>query len=261
VTIVKLGGSVITFKDSTPPRVNLEVVSRVAKEIGNDIQNLILVLGGGAHGHQAAHLYGYGDDSTPKENLLRGIPLIRRNMTNLAMAVESEFEKIGSSSVIVSPFMFATMNEGLLSDFPVRIFTHSLDAGLTAVTHGDVCFDSARGASILSGDTIVAYLSRKLNVTSVLIGTNVDGVYDSDPKANPDAVIIPKISSDNIQDVIAGAGPSGTTDVTGGMGKKMEELLGLSSATREVVIFNLLVSGRLRALLNGESVLCTRIQA
>ncbi len=259
VTIVKFGGSVITHKNVSPPKVNSEVLSRIIGEIGIHHQGLVLVLGGGAHGHQPAHSFGYGSSSTPRESLLSGIPVIRRNMTNLSETVNREFRLAGFPAVVISPFMFVTMTNGEILSFPTLVFSNAIDAGISVITHGDVCFDSICGASILSGDSIVVHLVRELGAKRVLVGTNVDGVFDSDPMTNPDARVIPLINSENQDEVMAVTGPSESTDVTGGMNRKLSELLSIAGLNREIVIFNLLVPDRLKALLNREPVLCTRI--
>ena len=135
----------------------------------------------------------------------------------------------------------------------------ALESGCVVVTHGDVCFDEERGASILSGDTITVYLAKKLDVKSVYIGTDVDGVLDDNPTLNPSAKHIPVIDHTNREDVLRKTGPSKNTDVTGGMSKKLNELLELAKQDLDIVIFNLTVPGRLTSLLSGESVTCTRI--
>ncbi|GAH07260.1 unnamed protein product, partial [marine sediment metagenome] len=61
--------------------------------------------------------------------------------------------------------------------------------------------------------------------------------------------------------ILSLTGPSSSTDVTGGMTKKITELLDLASQNVDIVIFNLLVAGRLTALFENDSVICTRIQS
>ena len=258
---MKLGGSVITHKDSTPPKVNEKNLSRIAKELATHSGELIIVLGGGAHGHQAAHLHGYADLSSPKDTLLRGIPPIRHNMSTLSSSVETSFNKEGIPAVVISPFTSVTLRNGLIHDYPTDIIRKSLESRLVVITHGDVCFDDERAASILSGDTIAVYLAKELNAERVLIGTDVDGVLDDNPKVNPSAKHIPIINQENKESILSKTGPSTSTDVTGGMSKKLSELLELSKQDREVIIFNLTVPGRLELLLQNESTICTRIQS
>ncbi|TXT56851.1 MAG: Isopentenyl phosphate kinase [Candidatus Thorarchaeota archaeon] len=257
-TLIKLGGSVITFKDQSPPRVNTSLVTQVSYELQHQSSPFVVVLGGGAHGHQAASRFGYGNPSTPTPTLISGIPVIRHNMTLLSLEVESIFNNNGIPCVVLSPFNFVLMNLGIPECFPVDIILKTLQSGFSVIIHGDVCYDKTNGSSILSGDVIVAELAKKLSIDSVLLGTDVDGVFSDDPKSNPEAKLIPLINSTNVDNILSLAGPSKSTDVTGGMIRKIKELLEISKHTK-VIIFNLLIRGRLTSLLSGEDSICTII--
>ncbi|TFH06297.1 MAG: isopentenyl phosphate kinase family protein [Candidatus Thorarchaeota archaeon] len=261
LVIVKLGGSVITHKESSPPTVNEEHLSRIAKELAGYDGKLIIVLGGGAHGHQAAHKHGFGNPDTAPEQLLAGIPEIRHNMALLASRVEKELNTQGIPGVVISPFMFVTLYNNLIDQFSTNIIEETLKAGIVVVIHGDVCIDKTKSASILSGDTIAKYLAEQLKPKAVFIGTNVDGVMDDNPTVNPNTKPIPFINNSNKTEILSLTGPSSSTDVTGGMTKKITELLDLANQNVDIVIFNLLVPGRLTALFENNSVVCTRIQS
>ncbi len=261
LTIVKLGGSVITYKSSSPPKINETNLDRIAHELQAYRGDLIIVLGGGAHGHQAAHHHGFADSKSPKELLLKGIPSIRHNMSTLASYVESSLNKVGIPAIVLPPFCSVILRQGLIHEFPTNIFRKSLDNELVVVTHGDVCFDETRTASILSGDTIAVHLAKQLNAKSILIGTDVDGVLDGNPKDNPSAKHIPIINQENKKVILSKVGPSTSTDVTGGMAKKVSELLKITRPDRQIIIFNLAVPDRLKSLLQNESTICTRIQS
>jgi isopentenyl phosphate kinase len=260
LTIVKLGGSVITHKDSAPPKVNEKNLSRIAKELKEHKGELIIILGGGAHGHQAAHSHGYANPESPKELLVKGIPPIRRNMASLASSVETYLNSEGIPAIIISPFTSVTLRNGLIDNYPTNIIRKSLENHLVVITHGDVCYDEETTASILSGDTIAVHLAEKLNAETILIGTDVDGVLDDNPKTNPAAKHIPIINQENKETILSKTGPSTNTDVTGGMSKKLTELLEISRQDRKIIIFNLTVPNRLKLLLQNEPTICTRIQ-
>jgi len=260
LTIVKLGGSVITYKDSSPPRINFKNLTRIAKELKEYKGDLIIVLGGGAHGHQAAHSHGYANPESPKDILLKGIPPIRHNMSELALSVETSLNKEGILTVTIPPFCSVTLKKGVIHNFPIHIIRKSLDNGLVVVTHGDVCFDEEKTAAILSGDTIAVYLTEKMNAKTILIGTDVDGVLDDNPRLNPSAKHIPLINQKNKEMILSKTGPSANTDVTGGMAKKVSELLDIARKNRIIAIFNLTVPARLKSLLRNEPTICTRIQ-
>lgn len=258
---MKLGGSVITHKELTPPQIHEENLTRIAKEIGTHTGRMIVVLGGGSHGHQAAHKFGYGDSRTSQKQLLSGIAHIRHNMTLLSLEVETSFNESGLASVVISPFSSSKLDNGRIITFPLEFISLALQAGIIPILHGDVCFDITRGASILSGDTIVTYLAENFRASHVFIGTDVDGIYTSNPQNDPNASLIPEIDDSNINLVLQRVGPSSSTDVTGGMQKKLTELLALTKQHQsEVAIFNLCVPGRLQSLLAQQSIPCTRIR-
>ncbi|MFW9845501.1 MAG: isopentenyl phosphate kinase [Candidatus Thorarchaeota archaeon] len=260
LTIVKLGGSVITHKGSSPPTINQENLPRIAQELKTCTSQLIVILGGGAHGHQAAHKFGFDNDETPTQQLLQGVPSIRHNMSLLSLEVETVLNEVGIGGIVIPPFVLAALHDREIDTFSLTPIQNALQSRLTVITHGDVCFDTKLGASILSGDTIAVYLARELKAKSLFIGTDVDGVLEEDPKNNPKATHVTEINSTNIDSVLKGTGPSAATDVTGGMAKKLEELFTLSGHDINIAIFNLQVPGRLSSLLLGEATICTRIQ-
>lgn len=259
LAIVKLGGSVITHKESSPPTVNKENLYRIARELGNHDGQLIVVLGGGAHGHQAAHKYGFGKNSTTREALLEGVSPIRHSMTVLSLEIEQVLNSEGVQAVVLPPFTMVTLQDRKIADFPTEMIQRTLDSGLVAVTHGDVCFDNTLGASILSGDTIAVYLTKEMKAKALYIGTDVDGVLEDDPRINPKAKHIEVIDTSRWNAIIAKTGPSSATDVTGGMKKKLNEISTLVGLDVDIAIFNLGIANRLSSLLSGTSTVCTRI--
>ena len=65
-------------------------------------------------------------------------------------------------------------------------------------------------------DTLSAYVSLVCGADALVILSDIDGLYDSDPHANPDAKLIPRV--DEITDEIrACAGGAGTKRGTGGL--------------------------------------------
>jgi isopentenyl phosphate kinase len=96
-----------------------------------------------------------------------------------------------------------------------------LSLGVTPVLHGDVVMDTVRGASIVSGDQLVASLAKALSPDRVGLATDVQGVLGRDGS------VIGKIRRGEGRGL---AGGSRNTDVTGGMEGKLEELLALADA-------------------------------
>ena len=60
---------------------------------------------------------------------------------------------------------------------------------LSHLEHGDVViFGAGTGNPFFSTDTATALRAAEINADVILLAKNVDGVYDSDPDTNPDAV-------------------------------------------------------------------------
>ena len=60
---------------------------------------------------------------------------------------------------------------------------------LSHLEHGDVViFGAGTGNPFFSTDTAAALRAAEINADVILLAKNVDGVYDSDPATNPDAV-------------------------------------------------------------------------
>ena len=117
------------------------------------------------------------------------------------------------------------------------------------VLYGVPAYDETQKCSILSGDQIAPYLAVKLNAKKIIHGTNIDGVFTSDPNKNSDAKLIQEINSKNINQVKEWLTGSTATDVTGGMFGKISELLEIGVESH---IINALTDGNIVKALNGE---------
>ena len=61
-----------------------------------------------------------------------------------------------------------------------------------------VIFAAGTGNPFFTTDTGAALRAAEMNCDALLKGTSVDGVYDADPKTNPDAVRFDTISYDRV---------------------------------------------------------------
>jgi isopentenyl phosphate kinase len=84
--------------------------------------------------------------------------------------------------------------------------------------------------------------------------SDVDGLFDKDPKTNPDSKLLPEVTSELLGDV---SSDSSVDDVTGGVRAKMEAMLRMTSSARDCVLVNGSADGRLYSLLKGDKVIST----
>ncbi|MDR2698245.1 MAG: isopentenyl phosphate kinase family protein [Candidatus Methanoplasma sp.] len=250
--LIKLGGSVIT--DKTQYRTfNRDVVSRLCGEIRDSGANTIVVHGAGSFGHVLAKEYslqnGFAD--------FRQVPAVAKvqhDVRELNLMVVGELLGAGMPAVSVPPGSCFMMDCGkLIMDNPEVLLSASR-LGIMPVMFGDVVFDRSKGFGICSGDQIMEVLCDLYCPKKAIFVSDVDGLFDKDPKTNPDAGLLTEVTSERLEKV---SGVGIADDVTGGVRAKMESMLRMTTPERECVLVNGSVPGRLCSLLKGEKVIST----
>lgn len=79
-----------------------------------------------------------------------------------------------------------------------------------------VAIDELVGSNFGDNDTLSAIVAGLVEAQKLIILTDIDGLYDADPRKNPDAKRIPVVQQVT-PEVVALAGGSGSTRGTGGM--------------------------------------------
>lgn len=227
---VKLGGSIITDKQRpfTPRR---EVIERLALEFKAALEacpGLCIVLGhgSGSFGHVV------GDRYRVRQGIAAGQSWWGYAATGAAAAqldriVADTFLAVGVPVLTVQPSATARCRDGQLVEMDVHPIREALRHGLVPLIYGDVALDEERGGTIVSTEQIFAYLAQHLRPGRMVLVGEVDGVYDDDPLANPQAVRIPRITPGDLQSLQTQLGASHGVDVTGGMLAKVREMVDL----------------------------------
>lgn len=225
--IVKLGGSIITYKDSSVPKARIKTINRLAKEIRQVLDTkpykLVLIHGAGSFGHPLAKKYGLFRGMQTKEQKL-GLGLTDQKMIELDSLIVSALLNNHVPAVGLPPRAFITQTAGKLKSLDCSLIQSYLQQDIVPVLFGDVVLDTKWGCSIISGDTIIPYLAKKLKADKVIFLSDVEGIFDSDPKKNPKAKLIKEINNENIEQVLEGITANNPHDVTGGMKGKILEI-------------------------------------
>ncbi len=218
-TVLKIGGSLITDK-SDSHTIDERMLDRVAAAIaGADPDAIVLVHGGGSFGHPVAAAHGITDRDIVCDP--RAINAVVAAMTTLHETVLEVLTDAGVPAVSVPPrAIYRKRTDGTLEGSTETI-AEILAAGFIPVLHGDVVVHDAAGFSVASGDGIALHLAGALEADRIGLCTGVAGVLDRDGK------VIDRIErfgevADAIDD------PEGT-DVTGGMARKVQTLLEMST--------------------------------
>ncbi|MBU0662731.1 MAG: isopentenyl phosphate kinase [Candidatus Diapherotrites archaeon] len=261
--ITKLGGSVITNKESGEASVREEAVARIADEIKRASTKaqfkLVVVLGAGPFGHVPVEKYGINNGVRTDEQK-KGYEETRKSMRSLAGKITEIFASQGVNAKDVQDSAGIKQKNKDVVEFETSHIRQILgqDNSTIPLMYGDMVPDSELGASVISGDVIVSHLAKKLNAKKVFFGTDVDGIYSSDPKSDNGAEAIKKITSENFSSVLEGVSGSSATDVTSGMRGKLESIQKNLSGVHTVV-FNLNTADNLYRLLKGETGIGTEV--
>lgn len=223
--VVKLGGSLITHKDQycSP---NHKAIKRYAKEIKQNWSNLqgrlVIVLGGGSYGNGVPIRYNLQNSSQNWKQ--RDILMMTIKMMEWITEVCTIFRKEGLPCYPFQGSSFVTTQDGELDTSYIRPIKKSLDLGLLPILSGDLTFDSSEEFVIFSSDKIPQVLNKELDISRVVMLTNVKGIYY---KSNP-TKIYKKVTRENFAVVLPDTGISNQQDVTGGMRTKITSLLELA---------------------------------
>ncbi|MGQ9542869.1 MAG: isopentenyl phosphate kinase [Candidatus Bathyarchaeia archaeon] len=254
--VLKLGGSVITEKNKKPS-FNRPLMDEIAREISKLEDKLILVHGAGSFGHPIAKKYSIHEGYHSREQL-RGVTELKLSMSSLTLMIT---EVLLNQGIPTIPFLSSSCmvaEEGRLTYVDTEPFRMMVNLGLIPLCSGDIVADSKLGFSIVSGDQIAVYLATTLKAETIIFGCDVDGVFDSDPKKNPEAKLIRIITPQGLKDYEKSLGESIAIDVTKGMLGKIREASRFVSLGGKVIITNLKKPENIRDILRGGDVPCTR---
>ena len=223
-TVLKLGGSVVTEKDR---RETLDgaALDRAADAVAEALDggavtgDLVLVHGGGSFGHHHADRHGVGTDAGTRDTA--AVTDIHGAMTTLNRFVLGRLQDRDVPALPVHPLSLAHRDAGGGLTLPAGGIETMLGVGFVPVLHGDVIPHEGEGATVLSGDEIVADLAASLGADRVGLCSTVSGVLDAD------GAVLDRIED---YDAVADAlGVGEVTDVTGGMAGKVRTLLDLDT--------------------------------
>lgn len=226
----------------------MEVLERLALELAAARRPIVLVHGAGSFGHVVAkeHDLSKGDDGSPERRA--AFSRVHADVRALDMLVRDALLRARLPALSHSTFDLATLEAGALSGFDDAPVRRSLAGGFLPVLRGDGVLDTARGFGILSGDVLMVELARRLKPDIAVFVTDVDGIYDRDPR-EPGARLLEHASASDAPR----AGDAKGADVTGGMRGKLTRASEVARTGVPVHIVNGLVPGRLQETLSGKT--------
>ena len=271
--IIKVGGSCVSnkmllykaLKTKDPKdikaalKINQESIDQIAEEISitySSLKRMVILTGVGSPGHFTVlkHDLHKGNNDTFEQHL--GLLEAQIAVNRLR---QSFLEACLKYQIPVVQFYASSMYE---SD-KMRILTaytnnigKFMGVGMVPVISGDMVPDITMGYSVLSGDQILADLANKFKPKKIVYGSDVDGIYSTDPKLDPNSQLIPEISRNEIEtriEEISGG------DASGQMKGKLTEIKNLLEAGfKDIYLLNLTKKGILAGALSEGNVPFTR---
>ncbi len=250
VKIIKIGGSVLTDK-SRPFLLRVKVIRGIASEVAEYLSmsndNLIIIHGGGSYGHYLVTRC-INDKGLIDSECFSKVSFF---MTKLSEYLVKSLLLKGVHAVVTPTRSICVLkDDDAVCDFTV--IKGMISNNLIPVLSGDVIL-SGKGFKVLSGDALAWLLARELGADTIVFLTDVDGIYNEDPRRNPEAELIRTARIDDLLSKVSFGSVKGF-DVTGGMSSKLRYALTYRVKGVKAVITNGLIRGNLISSLLGRGV-------
>jgi len=256
--VIKLGGAALTDKTRiyTPRFKTLHSAARQLTAIKKR-WSVILVHGAGSYGHIPVKTFGLSK-GYHDQTQLRGLGETKFRLLEWEFTIDEVFlqHKVPIVPFVTSCYTVARRGRILSCDIdPIKTW---IKLGCVPSTGGDIVSDVSAGFSIVSGDQLAAYLAIALKARMLIFATDVDGIFDADPKTKQSAHLIKEIPVSSIRRISTDMGRT-ITDVTGGMKNKLEEAAAAAFNGIPVFFVNLLKDNRMQDLVLGRRVVCSEL--
>jgi len=211
--VVKVGSSTLTHETGHLNLRRIEELVKVLSDLKNTGKEIVLVSSGAVSAGVAKLGLGHRPHGTAEKQATAAV-----GQSELMNIYSRFFADYGASvgQILMTRDVFENA-EG--RSHAENTFDALLKMGCVPIVNEN---DSVATEELNFGgnDYLSAYVALVCHADILLNLSDIDGLYDSDPRSNPDARFIERV--ENIDDVIAHAGGVGTERGTGGMQAKLE---------------------------------------
>lgn len=169
--VVKISGEALANKDTNS--YSDEIVVKIVKQVKEAIKNgteVSLVVGGGNYWR------GRSSDSKMDRTVADSIGMLATVMN--ALYLSDAFRQQGIDAEVFTPIKIGAMT----LEFRKKDVINLISKGGVAI------FAAGLGHPLFSTDTITALRAAELECDCVLYAKSIDGIYDSDPNSNKNAI-------------------------------------------------------------------------
>lgn len=222
--LLKLSGEAFADADnSISPTVVPSIAAQLAEVAGDGVQLGVVV--GGGNIFRGTSPQATGMDRSSADNMGMLATVIN------ALALQDACENLGLATRVQSAVNMQELAEPYIRRRAIR----HLEKGRVVI------FAAGLGAPYFSTDTAAAQRALEIDAQAILKATKVDGVYDSDPLHNPDAVRYDDLT---YLEVLS-------------KGLKVMDATAISLCMDNalpIIVFQLLAEGNIRKVVGGERI-------
>ena len=214
--VVKIGTSTLTYENGKLNLRRIEYLCRTLSDLQNSGRRIVLV-SSGAIGVGVGKLgLARRPDETAKKQALAAV-----GQCELMFIYDKFFGEYHQNVAQVLLTADVTARENSRTNV-VNTFSELLSMGIIPIVNENdtVAVDELEGRNFGDNDTLSAIVASLVGADALVILTDIDGLYDKNPKTCPDAMRIPLVRAIT-DDVRAMAGGAGSSRGTGGMATKI----------------------------------------
>ncbi len=214
--VVKIGTSTLTYENGKLNLRRIEYLCRTLSDLQNSGRRIVLV-SSGAIGVGVGKLgLARRPDETAKKQALAAV-----GQCELMFIYDKFFGEYHQNVAQVLLTADVTARENSRTNV-VNTFSELLSMGIIPIVNENdtVAVDELEGHNFGDNDTLSAIVASLVGADALVILTDIDGLYDKNPKTCPDAKRIPLVRAIT-DEVRAMAGGAGSSRGTGGMATKI----------------------------------------
>ena len=229
--VVKVGTSTLTHSTGHLNLRRIETLVKVLSDMKNSGIQVVLVSSGAVSAGVAKIGFGH-IPSTPEEKQA----MAAIGQSELMKIYDRFFSDYGHTvaQILMTKDVFSNPDRRSAAE---NTFNRLLEMHCIPIVNENDSVSTDELTKFGGNDILSAYVAKICDADLLLNLSDVDGLYDSDPRSNPDARLIDRIDEIN-DEIIAIAGGAGTDRGTGGMIAKLNAARLVTEAGIPMFIMN-----------------------
>ena len=215
--VVKVGTSTLTYENGKPNLRLMEHLARILSDFFNSGREAVLVTSGAIAAGMSRMALTRRPDCVKERQAVSAVG--QCNLMTLYDRFFSEYSRVVGQILLTRD----VIDDDLRKQNTVNTFNELLARGVIPIVNENdsVATEELEGLAFGDNDRLSAIVAVLVNADALIILTDTDGLYDSDPRQHPDAKLLTFV--DRVTDeIMNSAGEAGSKRGTGGMKTKLD---------------------------------------